>query len=150
MMRLCRTIKQRAGNTCGSGPPRRLGERRYAWLKRAGRLTAEYAHREWGIGLPVIPDDGYSAAAHELRGIIGLGHTLEECEEALRPADRRGGSHKNDWRCTDSTCRHRNSIKSRACAKCKRPAPLNGRPTRDSLEAKQKEHRIREILKKQI
>src|ERR1700730_6054753 len=61
-------------------------------------------------------------------------------EHALRPK-RYGGSHKNDWRCSDPSCRHRNSTKSWACAKCKRPAPLNGRLTRDALDAKEKEHR---------
>ena len=110
------------------------------WLKRVGRIAAEWAQRKWGISPPVIPDDGYSAAAHELWGILGASFTLQQCEEALKPPDRRGGSHKNDWRCTDPSCRHRNNIKSFACAKCKRPAPLNGRLTRAALEKKMKDH----------
>jgi hypothetical protein len=117
-------------------------------FKRDERIRAAYAHRKWGISPPVIPDDGYSAAAHELWGILGARFTLQQCEEALKPPDRRGGSHKNDWRCTNPSCRHRNNIKSFGCAKCKRPAPLNGRLTRDALEAKQKEHRITAILGK--
>jgi hypothetical protein len=117
-------------------------------LKRVGRIAGEWAHRKWGISLPVIPDDGYLPAVHELWRILGGRYTLEECEEALRPTDRRGGSHKNDWRCMDPSCRHRNNIKSRACAKCKRPGPLNGRLTRDALDAKQKEHRTQGYLRK--
>ena len=118
------------------------------WLKRVGRIAAECAHQKWGISPPVIPDDGYSAAAHELWRILGRSFTLQQCEEALKPPDRRGGSHKNDWRCTNPTCRHRNNVKSFGCAKCKRPASLNGRLTRDGLEAKQKEHRTLGYLKK--
>jgi hypothetical protein len=68
-------------------------------------------------------------------------------EHALKPK-RYGGSHKNDWRCSDPSCRHRNSTKSWACAKCKRPAPLNGRLTRDALDAKEKEHRTLGYLRK--
>jgi hypothetical protein len=69
-------------------------------------------------------------------------------EQALRPK-RYGGSHKNDWRCTDPSCRHRNSIKSFACAKCKRPAPLNGRLTRAALAEREKEHSMLAYLRQQ-
>lgn len=132
-----RALARRGG--LASGETRRL--------KRVGRIAGEWAHRKWRISLPVIPDDGYSAAAHELRGIIGLRYTLEECEEALKPTDRRGGSHDTDWRCPD--CHRFNSIRSRQCRKCKRMLPDNHRViTRDALDAKQKEHRTLGYLRK--
>jgi hypothetical protein len=115
-------------------------------LKRVGRITAEWTHRKWGISLPVIPDDGYSAAAHELWRINGGRLTLAECEELLRPEDRRGGSHNNDWRCP--ACYHFNSIKRRGCARCNKPGPFNGRLTRTALEAKKKQHQKQGYLRK--
>jgi len=48
--------------------------------KRDERIRAEYVYRKLGISLPVIPDDGYSAAAHELWGILGARFTLQQCE----------------------------------------------------------------------
>src|SRR5450631_1128214 len=93
-----RVLARRGG--LASGETRRL--------KRVGRITAEWAHRKWGISIPVTPNDGYPAVVHELWRMNGGSLTLAECEEILRPPDRRGGSHKNDWRCTDPSCRHLN------------------------------------------
>jgi hypothetical protein len=36
------------------------------------------------------------------------------------------GSHDSDWRCVNPDCRHFNSIKRRACSKCRMPGPTNG------------------------
>jgi hypothetical protein len=67
-------------------------------------------------------------------------------ESILERESRAGGSHDTDWRCRE--CLHFNSIKSRACSKCRTPGPLNGRLTRAALRERQAEHRNRAILKK--
>src|SRR5579872_2015794 len=59
-----------------------------------------------------------------------------------------GCSHDSDWRCVNPECRHFNSIKRRACAKCRMPGPRNGRWTRKRLRERADEHRIRAILDK--
>jgi hypothetical protein len=66
--------------------------------------------------------------------------------EVLKRPKRSGGSHDNDWRC--SHCRHFNSEKRRACAKCKAVAPMNGRLTRKALRERAEEHRTMAILRK--
>jgi hypothetical protein len=73
------------------------------------------------------------------------GSTDEEIAEALQPVDKRGGSHDTDWRCP--RCRHFNSIKRRACAKCNSVAPANGRRTRAALRERVEEHKTAAILK---
>jgi uncharacterized paraquat-inducible protein A len=66
--------------------------------------------------------------------------------EAMRPEDRSSGDHDTDWRCP--ACHHFNSIKSRACAKCKAVAPANGRLTRKALRERAADHRTMAILRK--
>jgi hypothetical protein len=60
--------------------------------------------------------------------------------------NRSGGSHDTDWRCP--ACHHFNSIHSRACAKCKRVSPGNGRLTRAELRERIAGHRYAAILRK--
>ena len=74
------------------------------------------------------------------------GFANEEIVEALEPLDARGGSHDDDWRCP--SCRHFNSEKRRARAKCEAVAPMNGRRTRKALRERAAEHRNAAILGK--
>jgi hypothetical protein len=60
--------------------------------------------------------------------------------------NRSRGSHESDWRCVNRG--HFSSIKNRACAKCRRPGPWNGRMTRKALRERAEEHRIAAILSK--
>ena len=96
--------------------------------KRAMRIIAQHA-REKGIdpSLFLLPAPVIDAGMLE------------------RP-NRSGGSHDTDWRCPG--CHHFNSIKRRACAKCKAVAPANGRLTRAALRVRRAEHRIAGILGK--
>ena len=70
----------------------------------------------------------------------------EKILEAIRPPDQSSGDHDKDWRCTH--CHHFNSIKRRACAKCKAVSPKNGRLTRAALRRHKAEHRTAAILEK--
>jgi len=62
-----------------------------------------------------------------------------------RPS-RSGGSHATDWRCP--SCHRFNSIKCRACAKCKAVSPANGRLTRAALHEREVEHRNAATLRR--
>jgi hypothetical protein len=64
--------------------------------------------------------------------------TSVQIVEAMRPPDQSSGAHDTDWRCPH--CHHFNSIKRRACAKCKAFSPANGRLTRAVLRERQTEH----------
>jgi hypothetical protein len=77
------------------------------------------------------------------------GIKLDPASLDVRPAkrpNRSGGSHDTDWRCP--CCRHFNSIKRRACAKCHSLGPANGRLTRAALRELAAEHRTAAILAK--
>ena len=65
--------------------------------------------------------------------------------ELLDRPSHAGGSHDHDWQCP--YCRHANSIKRRACAKCAR-TPANGRMTKVARRARAAEHRTMAILRK--
>ena len=75
------------------------------------------------------------------------GCTTAEFIEGLRPLDRRGGSHNDDWRCPK--CHHFTTSQTRLCARCGYSAPPGGRPmTRKALRELAAEHRTRAILAK--
>jgi hypothetical protein len=129
-----RALARRGG--LASGEARRL--------KKVRRIMAEWVSHRYKIELP--PDYSPEAIMRSHFEATGRVFTLDEIEEALRPVDRRGGSHDNDWRCPG--CRHFNSEKRRACAKCKSLAPANGRRTRAALRAMEEEHRTQAVLRK--
>lgn len=105
---------------------------------------AEWVSHRYKIELP--PDDSPEAIMRSHFEATGRVFTLDEIEEALRPVNRHGGSHDHDWRCP--SCRHFNSEKRRACAKCKSLAPANGRLTRAALHERGLEHRTQAVLRK--
>ena len=82
--------------------------------RRVRRILTEYAAQK-GTGVPLDI----------------LDPTEIWPESILKRESRAGGSHDTDWRCRK--CHHFNSIKSRACSKCKTPGPVNGRLTRAAL-----------------
>ena len=104
------------------------GERRR--LNRVGRIIGLYA-LEKGNPMPLL--------VHEMLPMPGI---------AAEEPNRSGGSHDSDWRCVNPECRHFNSIKRRACAKCRTPGPWNGRMTRKRLRERAEEGRIAAILDK--
>jgi hypothetical protein len=114
------------------------------FLKRAERIRGEWACRKHGVARPAKLD-WHEAAVRELMIVTRGRFTREEIEQALRPVDKRGGSHDTDWRCP--RCHHFNSTKRRACAKCSVPGPANGRLTRRALRAMQKEHQTQGYLR---
>jgi len=95
-------------------------------LKRASQIVADYASQK-GTGVPF-----------EMTKLLP--------EAVLKPESRAGGSRDTDWRCRE--CRHFNSLKSRACSKCRTVSPTNGRLTRAALRERQAEHRTKAILRK--
>jgi hypothetical protein len=115
-------------------------------MNRAARIIEEYACGKWGTEAPETANDGYPSTVRYVWGLTGGRFTLEQIAEALRPVDRRGGSHDTDWRCPD--CGHFSSIKYRACASCRRPGLQNGRSTRAALREREKEHGIAAYLAK--
>jgi hypothetical protein len=106
--------------------------------QRLERIIGEYAREKYGIKASATAPDRHSALVQYAWEATGGRFTLEQIAEALRPVDRRGGSHETDWRCQD--CGHFSSIKHRACALCRRPG-LN-RSTRAALREREKEHGI--------
>ena len=73
--------------------------------------------------------------------------TVEELvERHLFRAKRSGGSHDNDWRCP--TCRHFNSEKRRACAKCGSVVLAIGRVTRKAFRERSAERQTSAFLGK--
>lgn len=120
---------------------------------RAGRLDASHASDESLRNMPAestVPSQRSRTIAIR-PSCTGYGRsrqrfTKELIAEALRPVDRRGGSHDADWRCPN--CRHFSSIRQRACGTCREPGPLNGRLTRAALRERSIEHRIQSTLRK--
>ena len=107
-------------------------------LNAAVRIIEEYGRRKRGIETPAAGSDRKQAVAHEVWAATGRRFTLDEIAEAMRPVNRRGGSHDLDWRCPH--CRRFNSIRRESCARCFR-APQNGRWTRAALRESAAEHR---------
>jgi hypothetical protein len=103
---------------------------------------------ELGFSRPPIVADPQLAAAHDIWELTGRRFTFSQMLEAMRPVDRRGGSHDSDWRCPHPECHHFNSEKRRMCAKCKALAPANGRLTRKALRERTAGYRTLAILKK--
>jgi hypothetical protein len=129
-----RTLARRGG--LESGETRRL--------KRVRRILEQRAFQKFGIAPPPLMDRR-TALVHEVWEGTGRRFTLEQIAKAMRPVDRRGGSHDTDWRCP--YCRHANSIKQRSCAKCFK-SPANGRMTRAARRERAAEHRTQAILRK--
>jgi hypothetical protein len=113
--------------------------------KRIERLLAEYQWRKYGIK-PVAGDDRYPASVYYVWEFTGRRFTLEQISEAMRPEDKRGGSHNTDWRCPH--CGNFSSIKRWYCGVCHHIAPMNGRLTRAALRERSAEHRTQAILSK--
>jgi hypothetical protein len=119
------------------------GIERMRALGRVGGVKSGEARRNNAGLLCILRAISNGPISAEEAWISTPAEIISRAEQERKP-NCAGGSHDLDWRCPH--CRHFNSIKRRACAKCKAVSPKNGRLTRAELRVRAEEHRTQAIL----